>query len=340
VSDEAIFNKQGLLRFARNDREAQLNAIAFARGKKQKGTFMIFPKLTVSVLPLLFLVTISATAYAGAISNIAAINGAGLSYEIQGEGPPLVLLNDGILDKRMWDDQVKAFAAHYQVIRYDFRGWGKSSPPQAPFSPIDDLYALLTYLHIEKAALVGSFVGGGVAIDFAIEHPDMVAQVVVMTPLLHGFRYSAATESWSQTWYAVARSGDKTRLLHMYMDNPTLGRRLKDNAAARKRLESILMDNFSVYRTDFSQLLLDVDPPALHLLSAVRTPTLIITGDNVNPDLRIIMEMLQRGVYDSRRVVIPQTGHLANIEKPEEFNRIVLEWLGKQHRGNENFISM
>lgn len=289
-------------------------------------------------LALFFVLPFSS--HAGVISQIAAVNGAGLSYEIQGEGPPLVLLNDGILDKRMWDDQVKAFAAHYQVIRHDFRGWGQSSSPQEPFSLVDDLYALLTYLHIEKATLVGSFVGGGVAIDFAIEHPDMVEQVVVMTPLLHGFRYSAATESWSQTWYAVARSGDKERLLHMYMDNPALGRRLKETPALRKRLEAMLLDNFAVYRTDFSQLLLGADPPALHLLPAVRTPTLIITGDNVNPDIRIIMEMLQRGVYDSRRVVIPQTGHLANIEKPEEFNRIVLAWLNKQRRGNEKFISM
>lgn len=290
---------------------------------------------------LLIILSASSTrGHADSISTIAAINGAGLSYEIQGEGPPLVLLNDGILDKRMWDDQVKAFAARYRVIRYDFRGWGKSSTPQEPFSLVDNLYALLTYLRIEKATLVGSFVGGGVAIDFAIEHPDMVEQVVVMTPLLHGFRYSAATESWSQTWYAVAHSGDTTRLLHMYMDNPTLGRRLKETPALRKRLEAMLLDNFAVYRTDFSQLLLGADPPALHLLPAVRAPALIVTGDNVNPDIRIIMAMLQRGIRDARRVSIAHTGHLANIERPEEFNRIVLEWLGKQPRGNEHFISM
>jgi pimeloyl-ACP methyl ester carboxylesterase len=126
----------------------------------------------------------------------------------------------------------------------------------------------------------------------------------------------------------------------MYLDNPTLGKRLKENAAARKRLESMLLENFSVYRTDFSQLLLGADPPALHLLPAVRTPTLIVTGDNVNPDLQIIMEMLQRGVRNARRIVIPHAGHLANMERPEEFNRIVLEWLGKQQHGNEKFISM
>lgn len=302
--------------------------------------FIRIIRITFLFILVIILPALSTPGHAVVISNIAAVNGAELSYEIQGEGPALVLLNDGILDKRMWDDQVKAFAARYRVIRYDFRGWGKSSTPREPFSLVDDLYALLTYLHIEKAALVGSFVGGGVAIDFAIEHPDMVEQVVVMTPLLHGFRYSAATESWSQTWYAVARSGDTTRLLHMYMDNPTLGRRLKETPTLRKRLEAMLLDNFAVYRTDFSQLLLGADPPALHLLPAVRAPTLIVTGDNVNPDIRIIMAMLQRGIRDARRVSIAHTGHLANIEKPEEFNRIVLEWLHKQQHSEEKFISM
>src|SRR5262249_33550290 len=138
--------------------------------------------------------------------------------------PALVLINDGILDRRMWDDQVKAFSAHYQVIRYDFRGWGKSSSATQPFSLVEDLYALLTFLHIEKAVLLGAFVGGEVPIDFAMEHPAMVDVVVAVTPLLHGFRCSPATESWSRTWYAVARSGDTGRLLDMYMNDPPLAR--------------------------------------------------------------------------------------------------------------------
>jgi pimeloyl-ACP methyl ester carboxylesterase len=83
--------------------------------------------------------------HADVISNIAVVNGAKLSYEIQGEGPPLVLINDGILDRRMWDDQVAAFAARHKVIRYDFRGWGKSDLPQQQFSQVDNLYHLLQY---------------------------------------------------------------------------------------------------------------------------------------------------------------------------------------------------
>lgn len=287
------------------------------------GTTFLFTLLT-----LLFLSP--SASHGAAVSNIAAVNGAKLSYEIQGEGPPLVLINDGILDRHMWDDQVAAFAARHKVIRYDFRGWGKSELPQQQFSQVDDLYHLLQFLHIEKAALLGSLVGGGVAIDFAIEHPEMVERLVVMTPFVYGFRYSPPTRFWAETWHTVAQSGDRSRLLQLYMNNPTLGRRLQDKVSPRKRLERMLMDNFSAYGVDFGQLLLGLDPPTMQMLPAVRTPTLILTGTTVNPDLGVVMEILQRGIHDARRIIIPNTGSLMNMEQPEEFNRVVLDWLGKQ----------
>jgi len=295
---------------------------------------MVCQRTTVSFTMFALLFTLPAMGYGAGLSGIAAVNGVHISYETQGVGPALVLLNDGILDRRMWDDQVKAFAAHYQVIRYDFRGWGRSTPPREPFSLVDDLYRLLAFLHIEKAVLLGSLVGGGVAIDFAVEHPEMVDRIVVVAPMMNGFRYSESTALWAQSWHAIAQSGDAPRLIELYMNNPTLGRRLKDNAAARKRLETMLSDNFPIYGVDFGSLLLGFEPPALSVLPTIRTPMLIVTGDTVNPDLRVIMETLQRGIRDARRMVIPHAGYLANIEKPEEFNRIVLDWLNKRPAGD------
>jgi len=286
-----------------------------------------------SIFALLF--TLPALGYGAGFSGIAAVNGVHLSYETQGAGPALVLLNDGILDRRMWDDQVQAFTAHYQVIRYDFRGWGQSPPPQEPFSFVDDLYRLLTFLHIEKAVLLGSLVGGGVAIDFAVEHPEMVDRIVVVAPMMNGFRYSASAASWAQTWHTIAQSGDASRLIELYMNDPTLGRRLKDNTATRKRLETMLSDNFPIYGVDLGSLLLGFDPPALSVLPTIRAPMLIVAGDTVNPDLQGIMETLQRGIRDAMTVIIPHAGYLANIEKSAEFNRIVLDWLNKRPARNK-----
>jgi 3-oxoadipate enol-lactonase len=71
------------------------------------------------------------------------VNGAELYYEVGGEGQPLVLLHDGLLDRRVWDDQFATFARRYRSIRYDRRGYGKSSGPDQSFSDVSDLYRLL-----------------------------------------------------------------------------------------------------------------------------------------------------------------------------------------------------
>ena len=92
------------------------------------------------------------------------VNGAELYYEVGGEGQPLVLLHDGLLDRRVWDDQFVAFARLYRTIRYDRRGYGNSSAPNRPFSEVSDLHHLLRYLGINDAYLLGMSKGGKVAL--------------------------------------------------------------------------------------------------------------------------------------------------------------------------------
>jgi 3-oxoadipate enol-lactonase len=78
----------------------------------------------------------------------ARVNGAELYYEIGGEGRSLVLLHDGLLDRRVWDEQFVAFARLYRAIRYDRRGYGDSSARDRPFSEVSDLHGLLRHLGI------------------------------------------------------------------------------------------------------------------------------------------------------------------------------------------------
>src|SRR5579863_4325783 len=106
--------------------------------------------------------------------GFAEINGMTLYYEIAGEGHPLVMNHGGLVNRHLWDEQVDAFAKHYKVIRYDYRGFGDSGllkKSDAPYSLIDDLYALLTYLGIEKTYIMGLSMGGGLSIDFTLAHP-------------------------------------------------------------------------------------------------------------------------------------------------------------------------
>src|SRR5258708_4040363 len=125
------------------------------------------------------------------------INGTSVYYEIVGTGHPLVLIHAGIADSRMWDDQIAAFSQHYQVIRYDVRGYGKTNSLSGPSSVVDDLYKLLTALNLSSVYLLGLSMGGGIAIDFTLTHPDMVAALIASAPALSGYE---TPDTYREVW--------------------------------------------------------------------------------------------------------------------------------------------
>ncbi|HKV84922.1 MAG TPA: alpha/beta fold hydrolase, partial [Ktedonobacterales bacterium] len=88
-------------------------------------------------------------------SGMAAVNGAQLYYETAGEGHPFIMVHAGICDSRMWDAQFEYFANRYRVIRYDMRGFGKSTMPPGPTALREDLYGMLRFLGVERAYVMG-----------------------------------------------------------------------------------------------------------------------------------------------------------------------------------------
>ena len=88
-------------------------------------------------------------------TGVATVNGARLAYDVVRVGTPPVLIHAGIGDRRMWDEQVSAFARHYRVIRYDVRGAGESGMPDGVFAHHADLQGLLRYLGVARAVVLG-----------------------------------------------------------------------------------------------------------------------------------------------------------------------------------------
>jgi len=101
-----------------------------------------------------------------------------LYYEVAGAGPAVVFVHGFTLDTRMWDDQWTVFRERYSVVRYDVRGFGRSEAEPVSYSDLDDLLAILDYLAIERAHLVGLSMGGIVVVHFAVTHPSRVHAVV------------------------------------------------------------------------------------------------------------------------------------------------------------------
>ncbi|HLG63962.1 MAG TPA: alpha/beta hydrolase [Ktedonosporobacter sp.] len=268
-------------------------------------------------------------------ASFVAVNGTQLYYEVLGEGYPLVLIHGGYMDRRMWDDQFHAFAQHYRVIRYDVRGFGQSQLPPVPYADRQDLYALLNHLSVEKTYLLGLSLGGIIALDFTLEHPAMVDALILVGSPVPGFPiallYTEEQLAQLRSRWAAFEKARKERdlpaMVDALMQDPTLVPSA-NYPAARQRVR----DNLSEY--SFAWVLdpaprQDLEPPAYQRLAEIHAPTLIILGAQDDPRLFKDADKLERDIVGSGRVMIAETHHMPNMEKPEEFNAIVLAFLEK-----------
>ncbi|MFL5894655.1 MAG: alpha/beta fold hydrolase, partial [Thermoleophilaceae bacterium] len=125
------------------------------------------------------------------------VDGARVSYRIDGEGPDVVLVHAGVADLRMWDPLVAELAARVRTVRFDMRGYGRTTSQPGPFWPVADLDALLTQLAIEEATVVGASFGGLVALELAAAHPGRVGRLVLLDALLpDDHDWSEATDAF------------------------------------------------------------------------------------------------------------------------------------------------
>ena len=126
------------------------------------------------------------------------INGVDIAYDESGSGPPLLLIHAGIVDRRMWDDVLPAFAQGHRVVRFDLRGYGDTPLPSGEFAYGADVVALLAALDVERSSIIGVSMGGHVALDVAIAHPELVDRLVVLASGIDGWEHSAAMRAESR----------------------------------------------------------------------------------------------------------------------------------------------
>jgi 3-oxoadipate enol-lactonase len=262
-------------------------------------------------------------------TGMAEVNGARIYYEVAGEGDPLVLVHAGIADSRMWEDQFMAFAHRYRVIRHDMRGFGMTAMVEGPFSHHEDLRALLDSLDVERAHLVGCSMGGGAVLDFALEYPDRVGNLVLVGSAVGGFGPDFdPPKEWDEI-VAADEAGDLERVseleVRIWVDGP--GRSPGEVGAPVRDLVREM--NLIALRNEAAELgeEWEPEPPAADRLPDIQAPTLLIVGDEDQPRVFAAADLLEKELPNTRKVVMHGTAHLPNMERPEEFNRIVLDFL-------------
>jgi 3-oxoadipate enol-lactonase len=269
-------------------------------------------------------------------SGVAHVNNTELYYEVAGSGHPLTLIHGMLLDRRSWDDQFDVFARQYRVLRYDMRGWGNSAQEQAepPFSPRQDLLSLLDFLNIQKTFLLGLSGGGALALDFTLEHPGYVDALILVASGLSGYpqRMTETIQAFIGQYYGALQQHDIASAVEatvrFWTDGP---RRTPEQVPTQARARITEMSTEHIQRHGdlmaHQQHMLPLEPPAINRLAEVNVPTLIVVGDQDMPEVLDVADTLEQGITGATKVVLAGTAHHPNMEKPGEFNRIVLEFL-------------
>jgi len=248
-----------------------------------------------------------------------------LYYEVVGEGEWIVLVHDGNLHSVTWDEQFPVFSQKYKVVRYDRRGYGKSTYPDKPYSNIEDLSEVFGQLRIDKATVMGMSAGGGLAIDFTLEHPDRVTGLVLVGAVVSGYGSTEHLRTRGGNLKPEVLSDPAKLADYMCFKDPYTF--YEGNTGAKKRGYEYLMNSLQNYRMDKYQFLQGPKRPALPNLKEIKVPTLIIVGEYDIPDCHAFAGAIEAGIAGSTRVIINKAGHIVPLEQPAVFNELVLTFL-------------
>jgi 3-oxoadipate enol-lactonase len=259
-----------------------------------------------------------------------------LYQEVAGDGPAVVLVHAGICDSRMWDPQWTTFPRAHRTVRYDLRGFGRSPLTPGPFSHARDLLALLDQLGLERASLVAASYGGQVALDVAVAHPDRVDRLVLVDARLPLDEWSDQVKAFGAEEEAALERGDLDAAveanLTMWVDGPQRPPGTAD-PAVREQVRRMQRRAFELQlpvweEADEEELV----PDLAQRLHQVRAPSLVLAGELDVADFRRIAERLAVEIPGARHATIAGAAHLPSMERPAEFDRLVLAFLA-DHQG-------
>jgi len=265
------------------------------------------------------------------------VNGVELHYEVYGAGKDVVLCHGFSGSHQDWAHPISALMSEYRVIVMDHRGHGSSEAPSSPEAYsietfAEDVRALMAHLGVKRCCLGGHSMGGFIALELALGHPELVAALVLvdtssgeidMPPEHAEARLKALelarTQGLEAAFEYVAANSPLTR--EYFAKHPLM------REVSRQRTLETSVDGY-VYSWEAIRGWRPVTPR----LSEIKAPTLIVVGDEDTPFLRPA-RVLQEGIPNSWVVTIPGSGHSPHLEQPEAFNRALRDFLSRHYRG-------
>ena len=243
----------------------------------------------------------------------------------------MVLIHAGICDSRMWDPQWETFRPSHRVLRYDMRGFGRSPVGPDSYSNAGDLIDLLEQQGVAKASLVGVSMGGRVALEVAIARPELVDALVLVGAGFPGHDWSAEMNAADEAEMAALKRGDLDAAvevaLRTWVDGPR--RRPEDvDSDVRARVAEMQRRAYELQLPVWETA--EEEPLVSDLserVSEVDAPTLVLVGEEDVRDMHEIAGRLERELPNARRASIANTAHVPSMERPREFDQLVLPFL-------------
>jgi 3-oxoadipate enol-lactonase len=247
-----------------------------------------------------------------------------LSHDVEGSGPPILLLHSGVADRRMWDDLVPALGHAFTVVRPDFRGFGDSPMPPGEYADADDLEVLLDHLGIVDAAVVGSSFGGRVALELATLHPARVTSLVLLCAAYRGVEPTADVQEFGAEEDRLLEAGDVEGATELNV-RTFLGPDASEET--RERLVAMQRRAFEVQLAADEQ-----DPPPQPRRvqvdpSAVAVPTVVVSGAHDLDLFGEVATVLAREIPGAEAVELAWAGHLPSLERPDAVLALLLDVL-------------
>jgi pimeloyl-ACP methyl ester carboxylesterase len=265
----------------------------------------------------------------GSESGFIEAPGARIYYEAEGAGTPIVMIHAGVAHLRMWDEQVETWRDRHRIIRYDTRGWGRTLVEDVPFSNIADVGVVMDHLGVESAHLVGLSRGGQIALDFTIANPDRVRSLTWVASGIGGFELDdpRLVDVWPEM-ERVEEARDWEKLVEMetrlWTDGPDQPPD-RVEPSVRRRMVEWNMENYIAEQPANQPVRPDF--VAAERLADITVPVLALWGTLDEAAVPAAGAKLAAEVPGARSHVFEGVAHMVNLERPEEFNRLVGEFV-------------
>lgn len=255
-------------------------------------------------------------------TSLVPVEGGQIAYQACGFGSKaLILIHDGILDSSAFDGAWAGLCERYRVARYDRRGYGASPAASASYDAVADLDVVMRAAGVDRATLVGSSAGGGVAVEFALAHPDAVDGLILVGAAVNGFR---PTEHFMRRTAALVGLVFQGRLEEAVHD-PYI---LTPGADAAR---AFVVANLSAHPGNIGAgQKMRNGPSVMNRLAEIHVPTLIVTGEVDMPDVHTHAGALEALIPGAKRIVMPGGGHFIYLERPDAFVDVVATFMAAE----------